>query len=419
MDPRGKLPFRSATALCYPMPYRRVSRTAHMKTVTCIEDLRALARRKVPKAFFDYVDSGSYSEETLRANRVDLEHIKLRQRVMVDVSERSLATTIVGQKVTAPFALAPIGLCGLQHGDGEILSAQAANDAGIPFILSTMSICSIEQVAEATDKPFWFQLYVIRDRDFSKDILARAANAGCNALILTVDLQVLGQRHRDIKNGMTVPPEIRLNNIIDIASKPTWAFSILRGKSKTFGNLAGHVKGMEGVTSLAQWTNSQFDPALNWKDVEWIKKTWPGKLIIKGILDVQDAKTAVKLGADAIVVSNHGGRQLDGAPSSISALPAVAQAVGSDTEVLFDGGIRTGADMMRALALGARACLIGRAYIYGLGAAGRVGVSKAIEILKNELSVTMALTGTNRVTDIGPHVLVGGDVKKRARKRKS
>ncbi len=400
------------------MPYRRVSRTAHMKTVTCIEDLRALARRKVPKAFFDYVDSGSYSEETLRANRIDLEHIKLRQRVMVDVSERSLATTIVGQKVTAPFALAPIGLCGLQHGDGEILSAQAANNAGIPFILSTMSICSIEQVAEATGKPFWFQLYVIRDRGFSKDILARAANAGCSALVLTVDLQVLGQRHRDIKNGMTVPPEIRLNNVIDIASKPAWAISILRGKSKTFGNLAGHVKGMEGVTSLAQWTNSQFDPALNWKDVEWIKKTWPGKLIIKGILDVQDAKTAVKLGADAIVVSNHGGRQLDGAPSSISALPAVAQAVGSDTEVLFDGGIRTGADMMRALALGARACLIGRAYIYGLGAAGRVGVSKAIDILKNELSVTMALTGTNRVTDIGPHVLVGGDVKKRA-KRKS
>jgi L-lactate dehydrogenase (cytochrome) len=282
-----------------------------------------------------------------------------------------------------------------------------------------MSICSIEQVAEATGRPFWFQLYVIRDRGFSKDILARAVNAGCSALVLTVDLQVLGQRHRDIKNGMTVPPEIRLNNVIDIASKPAWAFSILRGKSKTFGNLAGHVKGMEGVTSLAQWTNSQFDPALNWKDVEWIKKTWPGKLIIKGILDVEDAKTAVKLGADAIVVSNHGGRQLDGAPSSISALPAVAQAVGSDTEVLFDGGIRTGADMMRALALGARACLIGRAYIYGLGAGGRAGVSKAIDILKNEFSVTMALTGTKRVADIGPHVLVGGNVKKRARKRKS
>jgi L-lactate dehydrogenase (cytochrome) len=389
-----------------------------MKTVTCIEDLRALARRKVPRAFFDYADSGSYSEETLRANRADLEHIKLRQRVMVDVSERSLATTIVGQKVAAPFALAPIGLCGLQRGDGEILSAQAANDAGIPFVLSTMSICSIEQVAEATGRPFWFQLYVIRDRGFSKDILARAVNARCNALVLTVDLQVLGQRHRDIKNGMTVPPEIRLNNVIDIASKPTWVFSILRGKSKTFGNLAGHVKGMEGVTSLAQWTNSQFDPALNWKDVEWIKKTWPGKLIIKGILDVEDAKTAVKLGADAIVVSNHGGRQLDGAPSSISALPAVAQAVGSDTEVLFDGGIRTGADMMRALALGARACLIGRAYIYGLGAGGRAGVSKAIDILKNELSVTMALTGTKRIADIGPRVLVGGKAKRPARKRK-
>ncbi len=389
-----------------------------MKTITCIEDLRALARSKVPKAFFEYVDSGSYNEETLRANRADLERIKLRQRVMVDVSERSLATTIIGQKVSAPFALAPIGLCGMQHGDGEILSAQAANDAGIPFILSTMSICSIEQVAEATGRPFWFQLYVIRDRGFSKDILGRAANAGCNALVLTVDLQVLGQRHRDIKNGMTVPPEIRLSNVLDIATKPSWVLSILKSRSKTFGNLAGHVKGMEDVTSLAQWTNNQFDPALNWKDVEWIKKTWPGKLIIKGILDVDDAKTAVKLGADAVIVSNHGGRQLDGAPSSISALPAIAQAVGSDTEVLFDGGIRTGADMLRALALGARACLIGRAYVYGLGAGGKAGVAKAIDILQKELSVAMALTGTTRVADIGPQVLVGGEAKKRARKRK-
>ncbi|MFZ0093810.1 MAG: alpha-hydroxy acid oxidase [Pseudolabrys sp.] len=390
-----------------------------MKTVTCIEDLRELARRKVPKAFFEYADGGSYSEETLRANRADLEIIKLRQRVMVDVSQRSLATTIVGQKVNAPFALAPIGLCGMQHGNGEILSAQAANDAGIPFILSTMSICSIEQVAEATGRPFWFQLYVIRDRGFSRDILARAAAARCDALVLTVDLQVHGQRHRDIKNGMTVPPEIRLRNVLDIASKPAWAFSILRSKSKNFGNLAGHVKGMEDVTSLAEWTNSQFDPALNWKDVEWIKKHWPGKLIIKGILDVEDAKTAVRLGADAVVVSNHGGRQLDGAPSSISALPAIAQAVGSDTEVLFDGGIRTGADLLRALALGARACLIGRAYVYGLGAGGRAGVSKAIEILRNELSVAMALTGTTRVADIGPQVLVGGKAKKPARKRKA
>ena len=390
-----------------------------MKNIACIEDLRALARRKVPKAFFEYADSGSYNEETLRANRADLETIKLRQRVLVDVSNRSLATTIVGQKVSAPFALAPIGLCGMQHGDGEILSAQAAEEAEIPFTLSTMSINSIEQVAEATTKPFWFQLYVIRDRDFSKDILSRAAKAGCNALVLTVDLQVLGQRHRDIRNGMTVPPEIRVKNVIDIATKPSWIFSILRGKSKTFGNLAGHVKGMDNVNSLAQWTNSQFDPALNWKDVEWIKKIWPGKLIIKGILDVEDAETAVKLGADAIVVSNHGGRQLDGAPSSISALPAIAQAVGSDTEVLFDGGIRTGADMLRALALGARACLIGRAYIYGLGAGGKAGVTKAIDILKKELSVAMALTGTTRISDIGPQVLVGGEGKKKpARARK-
>ncbi|MGC1882941.1 MAG: alpha-hydroxy acid oxidase, partial [Pseudolabrys sp.] len=313
-----------------------------------------------------------------------------------------------------PIALAPIGLCGMQHGDGEILSAQAAEEANIPFTLSTMSINSIEQVAEATKKPFWFQLYVIRDRGFSRDILARAAAAKCSVLVLTVDLQVLGQRHRDIRNGMTVPPEIRLKNVLDIATKPGWALSILRSKSKNFGNLAGHVKGMEDVTSLAQWTNEQFDPALNWKDVEWIKKVWPGKLIIKGILDVDDARTAVKLGADAVVVSNHGGRQLDGAPSSISALPAIAQAVGSETEVLFDGGIRTGADLLRALALGARACMIGRAFVYGLGAHGKEGVAKAIEILHKELSVAMALTGTTRVADIGPQVLVGGKTNKPA-----
>jgi len=389
-----------------------------MKTIACIDDLRALARRKVPKAFFEYADGGSYNEETLRANRADLETIKLRQRVMVDVSERSLETTIVGQKVSAPFALAPIGLCGMQFGDGEILSAQAAEEANIPFILSTMSINSIEHVAQATTKPFWFQLYVIRDRSFSKDILARAAKAGCKTLVLTVDLQVLGQRHRDLRNGMTVPPEIRIRNLIVLATKPRWVMSILKGKSKTFGNLAGHVKGMDDVTSLAQWTNSQFDPALNWKDVDWIKKNWSGKLIIKGILDVDDAKTAVKLGADAIVVSNHGGRQLDGASSSIAALPAIAQAVGSDTEVLFDGGIRTGSDMLRALGLGARACLIGRAYIYGLGAGGKEGVAKAIDILKKELSVAMALTGTTRVADIGPQVIVGAENKKTAARKR-
>ena len=389
-----------------------------MKNITCIEDLRDLARRKVPRAFFDYADSGSYNEETLRANRADLEAIKLRQRVLVDVSARSLATTIVGQKVSAPLVLAPIGLCGMQYGNGEILSAQAANEAGIPFTLSTMSIGSIEDVAQATRKPFWFQLYVIRDRGFSKDILGRAAAAKCNALVLTVDLQVLGQRHRDIKNGMTVPPQIRLSNIIDVATKPAWAWSILTGKRKTFGNLAGHVKGMENVNSLAAWIGSQFDPALSWKDVEWIKKIWPGKLILKGILDTDDAKTAVKLGADAIVVSNHGGRQLDGASSSIAMLPKVADAVGAATEVLFDGGIRSGSDMMRALALGARACLVGRPYIYGLGAGGKAGVAKAIDILKNELSVTMALTGTNRIADIDARVIVGGQVKKKAARKK-
>jgi L-lactate dehydrogenase (cytochrome) len=308
----------------------------------------------------------------------------------------------------------------MQHGNGEILAAQAAHEAGIPYTLSTMSICSIEDVAEATRTPFWFQLYVIKDRGFSKDILSRAAAAKCSTLVLTVDLQVHGQRHRDIKNGMTVPPEIRLANIIDVAIKPAWIWSILTSKRKTFGNLAGHLKGMDDVNSLAQWIATQFDPALSWKDVEWIKNTWPGKLIIKGIMDPEDAKTAVKVGADAIVVSNHGGRQLDGAPSSISALPAIAQAVGSDTEVLFDGGIRTGADIARALALGARACLIGRAYIYGLGAGGRAGVAKAIDILKNELSVTMALTGNSRIDDLGPQIIVGNEAKKkRTRKRKS
>jgi len=391
-----------------------------MKTATCIEDLRALARRRVPRAFFDYADSGSYNEETLRANRGDLEALKLRQRVLVDVSARSLATTVIGQKISAPLVLAPIGLCGMQHGNGEILAARAANEAGIPFTLSTMSICSIEDVAEATAMPFWFQLYVIKDRGFSKALMERAVYAKCNALVLTVDLQVLGQRHLDVKNGMTVPPEIRIKNIIDIATKPAWAWSILTGKRKTFGNLAGQVKGMENVNSLAAWIAQQFDPALSWKDIEWIKNIWPGKLILKGILDVEDARTAVSLGADAIVVSNHGGRQLDGAPSSISMLPRVVDAVGTDIEVLFDGGIRTGSDIMRALALGARACLIGRAYIYGLGAGGQAGVAKTIDILKKEFDVAMALTGTNRVSDIGRDVIVGMETpKKPATRRKA
>lgn len=377
-----------------------------MKPLPSIEDLRLLARRRVPRAFYDYADSGSYSETTYRSNRSDLERIKLRQRVMVDVSTRSTATTILGQPVSAPFALAPIGLLGMQHGDGEILSARAANAAGIPFTLSTMSVGSIEDVAEATGKPFWFQLYVIKDRGFIKSLLERAQAAKCSALVLTVDLQVLGQRHRDVRNGMTVPPEFRLRNI-DVVTKWRWLWSIARAKRWTFGNISGHVPGMENVNSLAKWTNSQFDPALNWRDVEWIKSNWPGKLIIKGILDPEDAKTAVGIGADALVVSNHGGRQLDGAPSSISALPKVVAAVGGKTEILFDGGIRTGVDIMRALALGARACLVGRAYVYGLGAAGQKGVAKAIEILTKELDVTMALTGTKSIADIGRQVIAG------------
>src|SRR5271165_531901 len=319
--------------------------TPIMKTMTCIEDLRQTARRKVPRAFFDYAEGGAYAEQTLNANRADLERIKLRQRILVDVSNRSTKTTILGEPAALPLALAPIGLCGMQHGDGEILACRAAHAAGIPFTLSTMSICSIEDVAQAVGNPFWFQLYVMKDRGFIRALIERAAAAKCSALVLTVDLQVLGQRHCDIRNGMTVPPQIELGNPIDMASKPAWALSILKGKRRTFGNLAGHVRGMENVKSLAQWTNSQFDPALSWKDVEWVRSLWPGKLILKGILDVEDAKTAAQTGAQALVVSNHGGRQLDGAPSSISALPKIVEAVGSQIEVMFDGGIRTGQDV--------------------------------------------------------------------------
>jgi L-lactate dehydrogenase (cytochrome) len=376
-----------------------------MRTMTCIEDLRQTARRKVPRAFFDYAEAGSYSQETLAANRADLERIKLRQRILVDMSQRDLSTTIIGEKAALPLALAPIGLGGMMRGDGEILACRAAQKAGIPYTLSTMSICSIEDVAQATGKPFWFQLYVMRDRGFIKALIERAAAAKCSALVLTVDLQVLGQRHCDVRNGMTVPPQIKLANVIDIMTKPAWALSILKGKRKTFGNLAGHVKGMENVNSLAQWTASQFDPTLSWKDVEWVRSIWPGKLILKGILDVEDARIAAKTGASALIVSNHGGRQLDGAPSSISALPKIAEAVGSQIEVMFDGGIRTGQDVLRALAFGARSCMIGRSYIYGLGAGGEAGVTKAIEFLGKELDVTMALCGVKNVRDIDRKVI--------------
>jgi L-lactate dehydrogenase (cytochrome) len=377
-----------------------------MKYLTCIEDLRERARRKVPRMFFDYADRGSYAEETLRANRADLERIKLRQRVLVDVSQRSQAATIIGEPAALPLSLGPIGALGLQHGDGEILACRAAQAAGIPFCLSTLSICSIEDVAEAAEKPFWFQLYVMKDRGFVRALIERAIAAKCSALVLTIDLQVLGQRHADIRNGMTIPPEIRLRNIIDIATKPAWALSVLRGKRKTFGNLEGRVPGMENVNSLAGWIAGQFDPALNWNDVDWIRSLWPGKLIVKGVLDVEDAKLAAKTGAAALIVSNHGGRQLDGAPSSISMLPRIADAVSSEIEIMFDGGIRSGQDVLRALALGARSCMLGRAYVYGLGCGGEAGVAKAIEIIGKELDVTMALTGTRSVNDVGPQVLV-------------
>jgi L-lactate dehydrogenase (cytochrome) len=376
-----------------------------VRAITCIEDLRERARRKVPRAFFDYAQAGSYSQQTLRANCDDLERITLRQRVLVDVSQRDLTTSIIGEPARLPLALAPVGLCGMQHGDGEILACRAAQAAGIPFTLSTMSICSIEDVAAAVGKPFWFQLYVMRDRGFIKALIERAAAARCSALVLTVDLPVLGQRHCDIRNGMTVPPKISLANLIDMATKPGWVLSILQGKRKIFGNLAGHVRGMENVISLAQWTNSQFDPTLNWRDVEWVRALWPGKLILKGILDVEDARIAAKTGASALVVSNHGGRQLDGAPSSISALPKIADAVGSEIEIMFDGGIRSGQNVLRALALGARSCMIGRAYVYGLGAGGEEGVAKAIEILGKELDVSMALTGSKSVRDVGRSII--------------
>ena len=376
-----------------------------MKSIPCIEDLRQRAKRNVPKMFFDYADAGSYNQETLRANRADMEQIKLRQRVLVNVDQRSTATTILGDSVPMPLALGPIGLGGMMYGDGEIHACRAAQAAGIPYTLSTMSVNSIEDVAAAVDKPFWFQLYVMRDRGFIKELIQRAAAAKCSALMLTVDLQVLGQRHADVRNGLTIPPELKLKNIIDIATKPTWALSILKGKRKTFGNLAGHVKDTSNINSLAAWTASQFDPTLSWKDVEWVKSLWPGKLILKGILDVDDAKIAVTTGADAISVSNHGGRQLDGAPSAISALPRVVDAVGSEIEVMFDSGIRTGADMMRALALGARSCIVGRSYIYGLGAGGQAGVARAIEILGKEFDTTMALCGVKSVTEINRDVL--------------
>lgn len=376
-----------------------------MQAMTCIEDLRDAARRRVPRAFFGYLESGSYDEQTLKTNRADLEAIRLRQRVLVDVSRRSTTTTMLGESVSLPIALAPIGIGGLQWGNGEILACRAAQAAGIPYTLGTLGICSIEDVAAAVDKPFWFQLYMMKDRGFARSLIERAIAAKCSALVLTVDLQVLGQRHADIKNGLSVPPKLKPANLINMASKPRWAWRVLTAKRRTFGNLAGFVKGEARVKALSEWIRHQFDDTLSWKDVAWIRTIWPGKLIIKGILDVEDARLAANAGATAIVVSNHGGRQLDGTVSSISMLPRIVEAVGSGLEVLFDGGVRSGQDVMRAIALGAKGCILGRAYMYGLGAGGEAGVARAIEIIQKELDVTMALTGVNSIAEIGRHTL--------------
>lgn len=375
-----------------------------MPTITCIEDLRLLAKKRVPKAFYDYVDSGSYSESTYHANSTDLAAIKLRQRVAINVDQRSTQAKILGQSYNLPLAIAPTGLTGMQWANGEMLAARAAERFGVPFTLSTMSICSLEDVAGFTTKPFWFQLYVMRDRAFVRDLIQRAKAVKCSALVLTLDLQILGQRHKDMKNGLSVPPKITIANLLDLASKPGWALRALAGR-KTFGNLHGHVKGAGNIATLSQWTASQFDPTLNWDDVAWIQQEWGGPLILKGILDPDDAKIAAQTGAQAIVVSNHGGRQLDGAISSIKALPRIAEAIAGQTEIWFDGGIRSGQDIYKALALGASTCMTGRAFLFGLGAMGEAGVTKALEILQKELDVSMALTGCKKLADINPDKL--------------
>jgi L-lactate dehydrogenase (cytochrome) len=378
-----------------------------MPVVTCIEDLRELAKKRVARAVFEYVDRGSYAECTLRVNRADLESIALRQRVGIDVDRRSTRTAMLGEEFAMPVALAPVGLTGLNWADGEILAARAAQRFGVPFTLSTMSICSIEDVAGAVEKPFWFQLYVMRDRGFAASLIERARAAKCSALVLTLDLQVQGQRHRDLKNGLTVPPRLTLGTAFDILRKPGWAFNVLRSKRKSFGNLEGRIPDAKSLTTLSQWIAGQFDPTLSWKDVEWVKKLWGGKLVLKGILDAEDAKIAAASGVDAIVVSNHGGRQLDSTISSIRALPEVVDAVQGKTEVWFDGGIRSGQDVLKALALGADATLIGRAFAYGLGAMGEAGVTRALEIIRAELDVSMALCGVRDVKDASPAILRG------------
>ena len=379
-----------------------------MTVITNIEDLRRLAQKRVPRMFYDYADSGSWTESTYRANSDDFQRIKFRQRVAVNMENRSTATTMVGQKVSMPVALAPTGLTGMQHADGEIKAARAAKRFGVPFTLSTMSICSIEDVAQHAGQGFWFQLYVMKDRDFIERLIDRAKAANCGALVLTLDLQILGQRHKDLKNGLSAPPKLTLANIVNMATKPRWGLGMLGTRRHGFGNIVGHVKGVDNMGSLSEWTAKQFDPALNWGDVEWIKKRWGGKLILKGIQDNIDARLAVDSGADALIVSNHGGRQLDGAESSIQALPRVVAEVGSQIEVHMDGGIRSGQDVLRAWALGAKGVYIGRPFLYGLGAMGEAGVTKCLEIIHKELDLTMAFSGHTQIQNVTRDILLPG-----------
>ena len=379
-----------------------------MPVITTIEDLRALAQKRVPRMFYDYADSGSWTESTYRANESDFQTIKLRQRVAVNMENRSLRTTMAGTDVAMPVAIAPTGLTGMQHADGEMLAARAAKAFGIPFTLSTMSICSIEDIAAATRASFWFQLYWMRDRDFMDRLMDRAKAAGVSALILTLDLQVLGQRHKDLKNGMTAPPKPTIANIINLMTKPRWCLGMAGTRRHGFGNLIGHAKGVSDMSSLSAWTKEQFDPKLDWNDVEWIKKRWGGKLILKGIMDVEDARLAANSGANAMIVSNHGGRQLDGAPSAIAALPAIAEAVGRDIEVWMDSGIRSGQDVLKAMALGAKGTMIGRAFLYGLGAMGEAGVTKCLEIIQKELDLTMAFCGHTDIRKVDEGILLPG-----------
>lgn len=377
-----------------------------MTAITCVDDLRDIARKRTPRMFFDYCESGSWSESTLHANEADLQAIKFRQRVAIDVDERSTSAKMLGDDVTMPVALAPTGLTGMQHADGEILAAQAAEEFGVPFTLSTMSICSIEDVAENTTKPFWFQLYVMRDREFVHRLIERARVAGCSALVITVDLQIMGQRHRDVKNGLSAPPKPTLANLVNLATKPGWCLKMLGTRRRYFGNVVGHVDGIEDMSSLAQWTAGQFDPTLSWDDVRELRRLWDGKVIIKGVMDAEDAAKAMDVGADAIIVSNHGGRQLDGAPSSIAALPQIVDMVGGRCEVWMDGGIRSGQDVLRALALGADGTMIGRAFLYGLAAGGKTGVQQVLQIIQKELDLTMAFCGRRALGEVDSDILL-------------